>query len=143
MIKIKVLFTLLDNLTIVCLDMLSKTIKRRIILFLTYFIFSIALIVLFITMYLSKPMNPNEVLIQNLEVTDTHVTFILYGTINSSYKLEKYDHNYINNILTLNFYESILNGQSYPIEITIENDFSKLKFIKIVSSDEVRTIYEK
>lgn len=88
-------------------------------------------------------MNPNEVLIQNLEVTDTHVTFILDGTINSSYKLEKYDYKYINKILTLNFYESVLNGQSYPIEITIEDDFSELEFIKIVSSDEVRTIYEK
>lgn len=88
-------------------------------------------------------MYPNEVMIQNLEVEDTHVTFILYGTINSSYKLEKYDYKYINKILTLNFYESVLNGQTYPIEITIKDDFSELEFIKIVSSDEVRTIYEK
>ncbi|QIK58083.1 hypothetical protein G7059_09605 [Erysipelothrix sp. HDW6A] len=103
-----------------------------------------AIFVIFAGITLSKGeiINPNSISCKVNEVSNKSVSIEISGSMNSSKKFTRYEHDYKEGILTLYFYDSIFFGDNYPQDIIIYEDFRELSTIKIADKDDSKIIYE-
>lgn len=103
-----------------------------------------AIVVIFAGITLSKGeiINPNSIIYKVNEVTTKSVSFEVSGSVNSSKKFTRYEHDYKEGILTLYFYDSVFFGDNYPQDIIIYEDFRELSTIIIADKEDLKTIYE-
>lgn len=101
--------------------------------------------VIFVGIILSKGeiINPNFISCKVNEVSNKSVSIEVSGSMNSSKKFTRYEHDYKEGILTLYFYESVFFGDNYAQAIIIYEDFRELSTIKIADKEDSKTIYEK
>ena len=103
-----------------------------------------AIVVIFAGITLSKGeiINPNSIIYKVNEVTTKSVSIEVSGSVNSSKKFTRYEHDYKEGILTLYFYDSVFFGDNYPQDIIIYENFRELSAIKIADMEDSKTIYE-
>lgn len=115
--------------------------KNKGLLIFNIIFISIGIIALVSSIYVSKPINANEIQYYGIKLSDTLFEMTISGSNNSSYKLEKIEQTVIDDTLFLTFYETIFKGDPYPYKVILTGNYRSVKSIKINDQNNTKEIY--
>ena len=101
----------------------------------------IGIIALISSVYTSKPMNVNEIQYYGLSIDSNEFRLTIMGSNNPAYKLEKYEYSIMNETLIITCYESMVSGDPYPVTLTIKDDLTQVKSVKLFDRNNTKEIY--